>query len=74
MPTVETAETRRRMRVGPRYPYTGPEDFFGPGWPVEYMTSGLEHEFVRDDAMPSAINRETLAHETVYTAQRIGGE
>ena len=70
---LQTPETRgRRVRVGP--PYGGaPEDLFAPGWPIEYPTSGLEHEFFRDDAAPVAVNREPFAHERAWAAE-IGAE
>ena len=72
---VTTPETRgRRVRIGPAHPYGGPpEDFFGPGWAVEYTSSGQQHEFFRDDAEPVAVNREPLPHEIEYRkAQEIG--
>ena len=73
---LQTPETRgRRVRIEPRYPYGGPpEDFFGPGWAVEYPTSGQEHEHFRDAAAPLAINRQAFEHEAAWAAQRIGGE
>ena len=63
---LQTPETRRRMRIGSRFPYGGPPRDLRPGWPVEYPTNGLEHEFFRDDAEPVAVNREPTTAEIAY--------
>ena len=71
---IERPETRGvGVRVGP--PYGGPPPDFEPGPPVEYPTSGIEHEFFRDDAMPPAINRQAFQHEAAWAAElQVGGE